>query len=382
MINMNKYFFLKLIIIVIALFHATTFSNLEGSSDEMVLLINDKEYHLVEENTLNMMHIKLFKDNNNCFYSQIYRENGEEITFDDLIKKEVKEDYLEKEKELLTLKYPKFVVEGLTKEDVHKTYYLNNKELVIYYDNYEIKPSLDEILYLKINYQEIRNYLTFVTLNDEEYENENGYNYTLDKKAIAITFDDSPSPNKTNLILNSLALNHFHATFFIIGEKAINNKDLLLSIKESGNEIGSHTYKHQNMQKLSKEEIEEDFIKMNNLYEQIFRENLKLIRPPYGLMKKSLPSFIDASIILWSMDTNDWRYRNSDYLVNYVIENVKDGDIILFHDAYDSTVKAIEELLPLLYSKGYQVMSVSELFKLKNIPLENSKIYTKALENS
>ena len=75
------------------------------------------------------------------------------------------------------------------------------------------------------------------------------------------------------------------------------------------------------------------------------------------------------------MDTNDWRYRNKDYLVSYVLNHIKDGDIILFHDSYNSTVEAIEELLPILYSKGYQVMSVSELANLKGITLENNKIY-------
>jgi len=80
---------------------------------------------------------------------------------------------------------------------------------------------------------------------------------------------------------------------------------------------------------------------------------------------------------MWSLDTNDWKNKNSDYLVNYVVNNVKDGDIILFHDSYDSTVDAIEELLPILYSKGYQVMSVSELAKIKGKILENGKVYNK-----
>ncbi len=129
------------------------------------------------------------------------------------------------------------------------------------------------------------------------------------------------------------------------------------------------------MKKLSDEEVINDFKNMNEFYQSIFNENMNLIRPPYGSINESQQTLLDASYILWSLDTNDWRYRSSDYLVNYVIDNIKDGDIILFHDAYDSSASAIEELLPILYSKGYQVMSVSELFKLKNVPLEKNKIY-------
>ena len=88
-------------------------------------------------------------------------------------------------------------------------------------------------------------------------------------------------------------------------------------------------------------------------------------------------NLIPASFILWSLDTNDWRYHNSEQLVNYVLDNVKDGDIILFHDSYNSTIDAIEKLLPLLYLKGYQVMSVSELFAIKNKELEMNKVYHK-----
>ena len=109
-----------------------------------------------------------------------------------------------------------------------------------------------------------------------------------------------------------------------------------------------------------------------------FNENIKYIRPPYGLIKDKYLRLIDASYIMWSMDTLDWKKRNSDYIVNYVIDNVKDGDIILFHDSYSSTVKAVEELLPILYSMGYQVMSVSELFELKGMDIKNSEKYYKA----
>lgn len=315
---------------------------------------------------------------NNKYINKIEYNNLKEIDIKDIINIDKINEYNNKIKELLYLKYPKYISDVLIKEDITKTYLLRDNELVIYYSDYIIEPEVNETLYLTVNYNEIKDYLNFYVTLDNTYENESGYNYTNSKKSVAFTFDDSPNKNKTNKILNYLEDNHFHATFFIMGEKTINNLDLLINIKNTGNEIGSHTYNHKNMSKLSNNEIINDYNKMNNIYKSLYNTNLKYIRPPYGIIKKSQLNLIDTSFILWSLDTQDWKYRDKDYIVNYVINNIKDGDIILFHDSYDTTVEAIKELLPKLYSMNYQVMSVSELFNIKNINIENNKIYYNA----
>lgn len=286
-------------------------------------------------------------------------------------------EYKQKVEELLYLKYPKFIASSLLKEDVLNSYILRDNELVIYFNNYQITPEVTDILYLKVNYNEIKDYLNFTFILDKDYENETGYNYTNAKKSIAFTFDDSPNNNKTNKIVNYLNDNLSHATFFMLGNKMKNHRDLVLTVLNSGNEIGSHTYSHQNMSKMTNEEVINDFNLMNDLYKSITGNDLKYLRPPYGVIKNTQKSLINASFILWSLDTNDWRYRNKNYIINYVLNNVQDGDIILFHDSYQETVEAIEELLPLLYSKGYQVMSVSELFQIKNKELELNEDYRK-----
>ena len=351
----EKIFNLENLIVVIlvgVIVYLISFPKKEIKQVDLCFYENDNNYVLIEKNTLGeSVTSYLYKDSQDHYLSKIYEyETENEIKIDDLIKEDKINEYNQKINDLIKLKYPKFVAEALINENVLKSYILRDNEMVIYFNNYQINPEVEEILYLKVNYNEIKDYLNFTVLLDKEYENENGYNYTNAKKAIAITFDDSPNKNKTDKILNALSDNHFHATFFIVGERAINNKDLLISIKNTGNEIGSHTYSHMNMKKSSDEEIINDYNKMNEIYQNIYGEDLKILRPPYG-------------------------YRNSDYLINYVIDNVKDGDIILFHDSYDSSVNAILSLLPLLYSKGYQVMSVSELFALKGQNLEMNKIY-------
>ena len=362
------------------LFNGVSFSKLKRNDElELCLSENDINYVLVEKNIIDNSFISyLYKDDTNNYISKIYDYNtNEELDIFAIIKEDKEIDYQEKIEELIYLKYPKFVAKELVKNETKKSYLFRDNELVIYFNDYEITPIVEEILYLKVNYNEIKEYINFTVLLESDYKNESGYDYNNSKKSIAITFDDSPNLGKTNKILKYLNDNHFHATFFVVGEKCEYNEDLLLSIKNNGNEIGSHTYNHQNLNKITDDELIFDYKKVNSIYKRLFNEDIKYLRPPYGLYKNSQLSVLDVSFILWSLDTNDWRYKNSDYLVNYVLDNVKDGDIILFHDSYDSTVNAIEKLLPLLYSKGYQVMSVGELAKLKGTVIENNKVYNK-----
>ena len=338
---------------------------------------NNVNYQILEKNELKEYTSFLYRNEDGDLKSKIYDQNNKEIEISSLIKEDKIMEYNLKVEELLYLKYPKFITEELLKENVERTYLIRNNELVIYFSNYELNLENIEDLYLTINYNEIKDYLNYTVILDKEYQNEDGYNYLNTKKSVAITFDDSPNKNKTTNLLHILSDNKAHATFFVVGNKINSNKDILLSIKSFGNEIGSHTYSHKSMKKMTDEEIVNDFNTMIDLYYNLFQEDLKLIRPPYGSYKNSSLNLIPASFILWSLDTNDWRHHNSDYLVNYVLDNIKDGDIILFHDSYNSTINAVDKLLPLLYSKGYQVMSVSELFQIKNKELELNEDYRK-----
>ncbi len=377
----NKIFYLRIIIIILVILNGVTFSVLSKKECEVNYCFHEtkEDFILIEKNIINKsIRSFLYKNSNDEYLAELYDYNTEEVlTINDLIKEDKIDDYNKKIKELLALKYPKFIVEGLLKENVTYSYLLRENELVIYFNNYEIEPEISEVLYLKVNYNEIKDYLNFTFVLDKESEKESGYDYTNSKKAVAITFDDSPNKGKTNVLLNHLKDNLAHATFFVVGNKLQYNKNLLISIKNSGNEIGSHSYSHKQLSKLNNEEYILDFEKTNNLYKNIFNENMTLFRPPYGSIKDSQLTLLPVSYILWSLDTNDWRYRNSDYIVNYVLDNVKDGDIILMHDSYDSTVEAVSKLLPLLYSKGYQVMSVSELAKLKGYNISEKQIYHK-----
>lgn len=376
----EKFLLTKLLIIVFVVLNAVTYTSVSKKMfDESICYYEDTKYTLVEKSEVSKSFTSyLYKDEENNFMSKIYDYNtNEEMSIEDLIKKEYLNDYNNKIKELLILKYPRFVYEALIKEDVKMSYLFKDNELVIYFSNYKINPSLNDTLFLRVNYNEIKDYINFTVILDSKYENEDGYNYSNLKKSVAFTFDDSPNKGKTEKILSLLNDNHFSATFFVVGEKVLNNKDILYSIKSSKSEVGSHSYKHDNMSKVSDQEFIKDFNMVSDIYKHIFNEPLKYYRPPYGVIKTTQMGLVPVSYILWSLDTKDWKHRNKDYIVNYVINNIKDGDIVLFHDSYDSTVLAITELLPILYSKGYQVMSVSELANIKNVTLEEFQLYRK-----
>ena len=189
-----------------------------------------------------------------------------------------------------------------------------------------------------------------------------------------ITFDDGPCIY-TNDLINTLKDNKASSTFFILGKNIEYYKDTIRYMNESKMEIGYHSYNHKNFKRQKLEVIKDEFNKSNKALYSITGEVFHLIRPPYGEINKNIKNNLDASFILWDVDTLDWRYRDVDYLVNYTLENITDKDIILFHDIHKTSISAIEKLLPLLYVNGYQVLTVSDLAKTSKVTLENHKSY-------
>lgn len=83
-------------------------------------------------------------------------------------------------------------------------------------------------------------------------------------------------------------------------------------------------------------------------------------------------------LILWSVDTLDWKYRDPQRIVRSVLDTVRDGDIIILHDVYDSTAQAIRTLIPELTNRGYQLVTVSELAAARGVTLTPGAVFSKA----
>ncbi|WP_326907407.1 polysaccharide deacetylase family protein [Sedimentibacter sp. MB31-C6] len=210
----------------------------------------------------------------------------------------------------------------------------------------------------------------------EEYDIQSNFNNKLeerninpDKPMIALTFDDGPSKLYTPRILDILEEYNSVGTFFVLGNNVKNNKDTLIRMIENGHEIGNHSYNHKDITTLSDEELYKQIKGTDDLIRNATGYTPSIMRPPYGTNSEEYNKKIFKPIILWSIDTLDWENRNTEIIINNILDNVKDGDIILLHDLYDSTAEAVEKVVPELINRGYQLVTVSELYEYRNTTL-------------
>lgn len=196
-----------------------------------------------------------------------------------------------------------------------------------------------------------------------------------DKPTIAITYDDGPS-SYTYELLEVLESYDVHATFFMQGA-SIKEKyqDTLIKMLEIGCELGNHSTTHADLTKLSSSEIEDEMDITSGKIEALTGELPTVMRPPYGAVNQSVKDTVDFPIILWNVDTEDWKTENPQDIVDHILEEVSDGDIILMHDTKSWTVEATEEVIPLLIEQGYQIVTVSELAEVKGVELQDGVTY-------
>lgn len=196
-----------------------------------------------------------------------------------------------------------------------------------------------------------------------------------DKPMVALTFDDGPS-QYTKRILDCLEEYDARATFFVVGERVGEYSDVLKRTYEMGNEIGNHTYNHKVLTKIDNDAIASQLGKTNDAIEEVLGAAPALMRPPGGGYSDRVKAAVDFPLILWSIDTLDWKTQNADSTVKAVFNDVKDGDIILMHDLYKASASAAERIIPRLIEEGYQLVTVSELAQYRG-GMENGKIYGK-----
>lgn len=290
-----------------------------------------------------------------------HKTNREE-EFKDLVNDYDK--FIEESKRLLNLKYPKFHTEDI---DFTKAVYdIKANELIGYYTSNEYGEAN-----IKINYNEVKNLMNYETHLDDAYENE-VYKLDPSKKTIAFTFDDGPS-NYDLKIIDALTDAHANATFFVVGNRLRNFPKSIEKMVENGMEVGNHTYDHKSLAGLSSEKIKEQITKTNDIFYEMTNKKIELLRPSYGAVNSRVQVQVGMPIILWDIDTLDWKTRNATKVYDEIMNSKKDGSIVLMHSLYATTLEAVEKALPALYKEGYQVVSVSELAKLKGKTLTVGK---------
>lgn len=349
-------------------------SDSNGSEITFATLKNSNS--IIKENKLHDFTAFIVIKNNDYRTYLISNKTGKEMSFDSIIKNDKLNLFWNKVYELLELKYPEFIINGIKSGKGNIYYDIKNNEMIIYFKNYVFNPEYNDLISIRVNYNEVKDYLDFTYELDHEYINENGYDYDKNKKTIAFTFDDGPSGEYTIDIVNELLKNKARATFFMVGSKMYTYEKSLLYAYQNKMEIGSHTYNHINLKKAKETLAKEELEKTDIIYNEITGSNIKLLRPPYGAYNDKTLKNYDYAFITWNIDTNDWRYRNSKYIEEHILSHVTDGSVILMHDSYKTTVEAVRNVLPKLYALNYQVVSVSDLAAIKGYTLENHKVYS------
>ncbi len=180
-------------------------------------------------------------------------------------------------------------------------------------------------------------------------------------KRIALTFDDGPHPVCTPQMLEVLARENVPATFFLLGENVELYGDIVKEIAAQGHLIGNHTWHHVQITTLSLEEARAEILETSELIEELTGQGTEYVRPPFGTWNPDLEDDLDLIPVMWSIDTLDWTTENVDRIVKQVTEEASENDIILMHDSYESTVQAVERIIPLLQAEGFEFVTVDQV---------------------
>lgn len=183
----------------------------------------------------------------------------------------------------------------------------------------------------------------------------------LVKKKVALTFDDGPNADYTEMLLAGLKERGVCATFFLLGKEVDRLPDIVEQMHEDGHLIGNHSYEHVNLGALSDEAAIAQVDETNEAIYNVTGEYPEYIRPPFGSWKKNLDYETTMIEVLWDVDPLDWKTENTDRVVKRVLKNVKADDIILLHDASESSVNAAFQIIDKLTAEGYMFVTVDEI---------------------
>lgn len=197
-------------------------------------------------------------------------------------------------------------------------------------------------------------------------------------KLVCFTFDDGPYAPVTNKILDTLEKYNGRATFFVVGDRADTYSDEIIRASKMGCEIGTHTYSHVNLNSLSVPEMQEEIKKSCDAISKYTGKKVKVLRPPEGAANDTVKANVGMPMVLWSVDSRDWDYRNADKDYQTVMDNVFDGSIVLMHDLYPATADAVARIIPELAKQGYKFVTFSELMKIRGVDVEPGEKYFSA----
>ena len=194
---------------------------------------------------------------------------------------------------------------------------------------------------------------------------------------VAITFDDGPNPTQTPRLLKMLKDRGIKATFFCLGECVAHSPEIAQQIVREGHEIENHSWSHPQLSKMSEAAVRDQIDRTQNVIRQTTGVTPTMLRPPYGALTVRQRTWANVTwgckIILWDVDSLDWKHRSPAKTESIIMSETKKGSIILCHDIHKTTVDAMPATLDALIAKGFKFVTVAELLKMHREPVPQKK---------
>ncbi|GAB3800835.1 polysaccharide deacetylase family protein [Virgibacillus kimchii] len=196
---------------------------------------------------------------------------------------------------------------------------------------------------------------------------------SLNQNKIALTFDDGPDIRFTPQVLDVLKQYQVKATFFQMGARAAEHTDIVRRTHAEGHAIGNHTYWHPNLTEENLDRTHWEVASTEEAIAQILGFRPRLFRPPYGALNREVVALLGEmgnTVILWNVDSLDWKQLGTEIIADNVLANTAPGSIILMHDGGDwtmdlsGTVNALHEFIPRLQQEGMEFVTIPELLDI------------------
>jgi peptidoglycan/xylan/chitin deacetylase (PgdA/CDA1 family) len=195
------------------------------------------------------------------------------------------------------------------------------------------------------------------------------FSVRVDGDYIAVTFDDGPHGTLTPALLDLLAQNQIRATFFCLGKRVERYPEIMLRMISERHEIGNHSWGHPDLASLPDDEVRSELRRTDSAIFQVAGVRPALMRPPYGALTELQYKWIGREfgykVILWNVDSLDWKEPGSEVIASRILSLANAGSIVLSHDIQPQTVAAMPEVLTVLLARGFKFLTVSELLNLE-----------------
>lgn len=198
------------------------------------------------------------------------------------------------------------------------------------------------------------------------------------KKYAALTFDDGPAGQITQQLLEGLRERNVRATFFLCCYRMEQYPNPVEQMAEDGHEIGIHGCSHEYFTRLTNEQLQEEIRHTAGNIIGLTGTQPTLLRPPGGLYNQDVRQTVESSglsMILWSLDPEDWDRTKRGTTANYVVSRIRPGDVVLLHDLSRENVAAALEIIDRLTAQGWTFVTVSRLAELSGTELTPGGIY-------